>query len=92
MFFSYIFLGLAILCVCWGIVSSIAIANYISKRGADVKWFFLNIMIINYINHYKILSQEETGRIGFWYYSFIISMNAAVVSALTGIVFILFES
>ncbi len=89
MFFCYFFLILAILSVLWGIVSSMAIANYVAKHGVQVKWILLNIMILNYINHYKILSEQEKGKTGIWYYSFIISMSTAVVAALTGIIFII---
>jgi len=88
MFFSYFFLILAILCAFWGIVSSMAIANYVAKHGVKVKWILLNIMILNYINHYKILTEEEKGKPGLWYYSFIISMKTDIVAGLTGIIFI----
>ena len=81
---SLLFFKIALVCVIWGVVSSIAIVNYISKRGHKVNYFLLRIMIYKYINIYSEITREEQGRPGPWFYSYIISMNLAIVFVIIG--------
>jgi len=83
---SQLFFGIALVCVAWGVVSSIAIVNYISKRGHKINYFLLRIMIYKYIHIYSELTREEQGRPGPWFYSYIVSMNLALVFVIIGAV------
>ncbi len=83
---SVLLFGLAILSVIWGVISSIAIANYLSQCGIKINFLLFGIMIIKYVHQYSKITTQENGKPGPWYYSYIISMNAALVLAIIGII------
>ena len=80
------FLIFTFISIAWGIVSTIAIANFLQKRGQRINFILINIMIFKYVKDYHKITKEETGKAGFWYYSFIISMNIALVCAIIGMI------
>ncbi|MFC2078833.1 hypothetical protein ACFLSZ_02525 [Candidatus Bipolaricaulota bacterium] len=82
---SSVLLVIAIISVLWGVVSSIAIANALQKRGLKVNWILLRVMILKYIGQYWDITRKETGRTGPWFYSFAISMNLALATAIVGL-------
>ena len=83
---SYLFLLLAILCAGWGVVSSIVIASFLSKRNIKINWLFFRILVLKYIHQYHQITKQENGKPGPWFYSYIVSMNLALVLAIVGIV------
>ena len=82
---SDLLLGLALLSVGWGIVSGIVITSFVSERGTKINYFLYRIYIIKYVNQYKQITEEENGKPGPWFYSFVISMNMTLVFAIIGI-------
>ena len=83
---SNVFFGLAIVSVFWGTVSAIAIASYISSRGHKINILFFRLLIFRYIQQYYEITTQENGRPGVWFYSYITSMNLALVCAIIGAV------
>lgn len=83
---SNLFFGLALACVVWGIVSSIVIASYLSNRGIGINLLFFRILILKYVHQYHEITKREFGRPGPWFYSYIISMNSALVLVIIGLV------
>jgi len=83
---SNLFFVLAILSVAWGIVSAIAIASFLSRRGTKINFLFFRILILKYIHQYHKITTQENGKPGPWFYSYIISMNLALVFAIVGLV------
>ena len=81
-----IFLGLALISIAWGAVSSIAITSFLSKRGHKINYLFLRVLILKYIHEYAKIIKEKTGKTGGWFYSYIISMNLALLFALIGLI------
>jgi len=77
-------LGMALVSAAWGIVSMIAITSFVSERGTKIIFFLYRIYIIRYVSQYKQITQEEDGEPGPWFYSFVISMNMALVLTLVG--------
>ena len=86
MIISNLFLGLAICCAIWGVVSMVLIAGALHKRNMKVNWIFLKVLIIKYVGQYRRITLQETGKVGPLYYSFVISTNLALVTAIIGIV------
>ena len=84
MYISNLFFGMALVSVGWGIVSMIAMTNFVSERGTKINFFLYRIYIIKYVNQYKQITQEENGRPGPWFYSFLVSMNFALVLTIVG--------
>jgi hypothetical protein len=83
---SNVFFGIAIASVVWGIVSAIAMASYISQRGYKISFLFFRLLIFKYIHQYSEITTRESGKPGPWFYSYITSMNLALVCAIIGAV------
>ena len=86
MIISNLFFGLALASVSWGIVSMIAITNFVAERGTKINFFLYRIYVIKYVNQYKRMTEEEIGKPGPWFYSFLVSMNLTWVLAIIGFV------
>ena len=81
-----LFFILAIPGVAWGIVSCIVITAFLSKRGIKIDFLFFRVLVLKYIHQYHKIITEENGKPGPWFYSYIISMNLALVFVIVGIV------
>ncbi len=86
MLLSNVLLGIAVISALWGVVSSLVIADALQKRGTKINWIFMRILIIKYVGQYRDVTRTETGRTGPWFYSFIIAMNLALVTAVVGLI------
>jgi hypothetical protein len=82
---SNVLLGIALICVLWGIVSAIVMAAYLSKRGHKINLLFFRLLVLKYIHQYYKITTEENGKPGVWFYSYIIAMNVALVLAIIGL-------
>jgi len=82
-----IFFGLAILSALWGVVSSIVIASFLSQRGVKINWLFFRVLMLKYIHQYHQITKQESGKPGPWFYSYIGSMNLALIFVILGVVF-----
>jgi hypothetical protein len=81
---SDLLFALAIVSAVWGIVSSIVIATFLSKRGIDINLLFFRVLVLKYIYQYHKITVGENGKPGPWFYSYIVSMNLALVFAIVG--------
>lgn len=77
---------IALLSVAWGIVSAMNIVAFLSARGVKVNWLLMKLMIIRYVSQYEEINKKETGKSGAWFYSYVISMNMALLTGVIGIV------
>ena len=71
----------------WGVFSAMMIVDYVSKKGVKINWILIKWHVIGYIGRYHDLTVKESGKPGFWFYSYIVSMNLAFVLAVLGAVF-----
>jgi hypothetical protein len=83
---SNLFFVLAIISAVSGVFSSIVITSWLSKRGIKINYPFIKVLIIKYVHQYCKITQQETGKPGPWFYSFVISMNLALVFAVVGFI------
>jgi hypothetical protein len=83
---STFFLAMALISVVWGIVSSIMIASFLSNRGHKISIFFFRLMILKYIHDYQVITTQENGHPGPWFYSYITAMNLALIFAIIGMI------
>ena len=70
----------------WGVVSSIVITSFLARRGVKINYIFIKVLILKYVHQYRKITMQENGRPGPWFYSFVISMNLALVLTVVGIV------
>ena len=82
---SNLFIALAIVCVFWGIASSIVIVSFLSNHGVKINYFLLRLLLPKYVGQYRKITVEETGKPGVWYYSFVTVMISALVLAIVGL-------
>ena len=82
---SNVFLALALVSVFWGIVSSIKIVSFLQSRGKKINWFLIRLLIIKYVHDYQVITTEENGQPGIWFYSYVTAMNLALVFAIIGL-------
>ena len=75
-------IAIGLIGIIWYVVSTIRIYAYLSDRGINLNFLFLNILILKYASQYKELTLKETGRIGPLYYHWIIPINIALVCAI----------
>jgi len=83
---SNLFIALAVISAASGVVSSIIITSFLSRRGIKINYLFINVLILKYVHQYRKITLQETGKPGPWFYSYIVSMNLALVFAITGLV------
>ena len=75
-----------IVCVLWGVVSMIFIASYISKYGVKINILLFRVLALKYLSQYHEISKRENGKSGPWFYSYIVSMNIALILAVIGMI------
>jgi hypothetical protein len=83
---SNVLFGIALLAVAWGIVSAMVMISYVAGRGHPVNWLLIRLFIFKYMHQYHDLTEQESGKPGPWFYSYVISMNLALVCAVIGAV------
>ena len=81
------FLYIALASILSNIVYGIMIVNYLSERGTKINYFLIRLLMIKYIQQYKMMTQEECGKPGLAYYGWIVTINLTLVFAITGIIF-----
>lgn len=86
MVMSNTFFILALACAVWGVVSSIVITAYLARHGVKINYVFLKVLILKYVHQYRKITMQENGKPGPWFYSYVVSMNLALVLAIVGIV------
>ncbi len=82
---SNLFLVLAVLSVIWGVVSSIVITSWLSRRGVKINWFLIKILIIKYVHQYRTMTVAESGTPGPWFQSYVGSMLSALAFGIAGL-------
>jgi len=83
---AYGLLGLALACVLWNVVAGILICIELGKRGVKVNYVFIKALLPWYAHRYKKITLQETGTVGPLFYHWLVSINAALVTAIAGIV------
>ena len=70
------------------IVSTISIYTFLDRRKEKVAPFVLiNLFIFGYVDKYKRITKQENGAIGPLYYSWLISINIALLCVILFVVF-----
>lgn len=80
-----VFVGLALVCLLWGIISSMKIVQYLSARGTRINYIFMRVMILKYVASYHDMTARHDGKPGPWYYSYVTAMLLALVFAIIGL-------
>ena len=76
------FLILVLVWGCLWVIFAMMIVHELSKRGVRINIILIGFLIIKYIQQYKKITLEETGKVGPLFYPCIMSINLAAVFAL----------
>jgi hypothetical protein len=79
-------MSLAIAAVAIYVVFSMLIVHELQKRNVKINFFLLRLFLLKYANQYKEMTQRETGKVGTLFYGWIVSINAALIFAILGLV------
>ena len=80
------FLGIALVSVLWGVLSSIIITAFVAERGTKINYFLYRLYIVKYVSQYMQITKAENGKPGPWFYSFVIAMNVTLLCAIIGLI------
>ena len=83
---STVLLVVAVVSALWGVVDSILIAIALDKWGVSVNMVLFRLLFFRYLSQYRQVSLRETGKVGPLFYSFIISMNVALVCCIAALI------
>ena len=64
------------------VILTMMMLHELSKRGVKINFLLVRLLILKYIQQYKQITSEETGKVGPLYYPCIISINVALVLAI----------
>lgn len=77
---------LALSCAIWNVVTTARVYNALRRRGVKVSFLWLRVLIPWYVERYKRITLQESGRIGLLYYHWIVSINLTLVTGITAAV------
>lgn len=78
--------GSALVCVVWAVVAGFLIARDLEKRGTQVSFLWLRLMILKHVYEYSKITREETGRVGPLFYHYVVRLNVALLLAIVIII------
>lgn len=81
-----LFMSLAIAAAVGYVVFSMLIVHELQKRNVKINFFLLRLFLLKYANQYKQSTLQETGKVGSLFYGWLVSINAALVFAILGLV------
>lgn len=81
-----LFMSLAIAGAAIYVVFSMLIVRELQKRNVKINFFLLRLFLFKYANQYKEMTQRETGEVGPLFCGWLVSINAALVFAIIGLV------
>lgn len=68
------------------VVFSMLIVRELQKRKVKINFFFLKLYLPKYAHQYKEITLKETGKVGPLFFGWLVSINAAWVFAILGLV------
>ena len=77
-----LFIAIGVLSVIVFLVSTIMIYSYLKDKDEKVSFLWIRLFMISYADKYKKLTKKETGKTGYLFYFWIISINLALISAI----------
>ena len=79
MFPQIVLLSLGVISSLWAVGTAVCLYEALRRRGERVSFIWLRVMIPSYLNRYRTVTRAESGRTGPLFYSWIASINLALV-------------
>jgi len=74
-----VLLTLAALCGIWAAVSAVLLTRSLDQRGLTTPFPFIRLFLFRNLGRYREITRSETGNVGPLFYSYVISINVALV-------------
>lgn len=71
-----------LICVVWAVTSAVLISRYLEQRGYPISFIWFRVMILKYLEQYRQVTREETGRVGPLFYHYVVPLCLALVLAI----------
>lgn len=85
---NIILITIGVLSIIVYLLSTIMIYIFLEKRDEKIENFiFIRLFLFRYVNNYKRITKNETGKVGYLFYSWLISINAALLCFVLLIIF-----
>jgi len=81
-----IFLILVVACGFWNVYATLMIYASLKDWGKPVSFTFLRLFAPKYAYDYRMITRNEVGKTGGWFYHWIISINLALVFAILALI------
>jgi len=78
---SGVVLILVVACVIWSVVSYVLLTAALDRRGVKTPFPFMGALLFRNLRRDSDLTDEETGRVGGLFWSYVVAINAALVLA-----------
>ena len=83
---TILFASVAACSLIWYLVTTMLIYENLRRRGQKVSFLWLRVLAPRYASRYKEITKRETGRVGVLFYHWVVSINLALVSALSALI------
>jgi hypothetical protein len=84
---SNVLIAIAVVSALCGVASAVMIAEKLRTRGVKINWILLRVLILTrYLGQYRDITRQEAGRTGPLFYSYVIAMDLALLTAIVGLV------
>ena len=70
------------ICGLWAAISAVLIAVELGRRGVRTPFPFVGLLVFRNLRLYREATLSETGKIGPLFFSYVVPINAALVSIL----------
>ena len=77
-----LFSAFGIIAIIIFIIATMMIYSYLERRGEKLSFIWLRLLIFSYVNKYVKITKRETGKIGYIFYIWLISINTALLCAI----------
>ncbi len=62
-------------CVAWNLVVTLLVYASLRRRQLPVSFLWLRVAILKYLDQYREITRQETGRTGSLFYQWLVSIN-----------------
>jgi hypothetical protein len=62
-------------CVAWNVVITLLVYGALQRRKIPVNFLWLRVTILKYLDQYRDVTRQESGRTGTLFYQWLVSIN-----------------
>ncbi|MFC2173167.1 hypothetical protein ACFLU6_11125 [Acidobacteriota bacterium] len=79
-------LVLAVAAAVWGVVAGILIFETLRRRGENVSFLWIRLMLPAYVHRYGQITKKEQGKRGVLFFHYVVAFNIALAAVLAALI------